>query len=184
MPPDIPQLEEIVLFMRHAQLVEFGFREKDTQVKLSLGELQGMPPDLEEANIKGLGERAGQLKQLIGFMYAHQVNALSIHNGKTSWELKLAGTGPALAGHSDQSGISVHTPISGIFYAAPAPDAPPFVTIGSQVAAGDTLAIIESMKMMNKLPANKAGVVSAIHVANQEPISEGQLLMTLKPIEL
>ncbi len=81
-----------------------------------------------------------------------------------------ASTGPAA------SGYQVRSPMAGTFYRSPAPDAEPFVTVGQSVAPGDVLCIIESMKMMNEIKAEQAGVCTAILVENGEAIGSGQLL--------
>jgi acetyl-CoA carboxylase biotin carboxyl carrier protein len=80
---------------------------------------------------------------------------------------------PAASG----SGFDLRSPMAGTFYRAPAPDAEPFVAIGQSVEAGDVLCIIESMKMMNEIIAERAGVCRAIPVANGEAIGSGQVLI-------
>ena len=75
------------------------------------------------------------------------------------------------------SGKRIVSPMAGTFYRAPAPDAEPFVAIGQSVEAGDVLCIIESMKMMNEIIAERAGVCRAIPVANGEAIGSGQVLI-------
>ena len=67
----------------------------------------------------------------------------------------------------------------GTFYRAPSPSSPPFVEIGDQVKEGDTLCIIESMKMMNHIKADRSGKLEAILVNNEEPIEFDQPLFTL-----
>lgn len=78
---------------------------------------------------------------------------------------------------SSSSGFDLRSPMAGTFYRAPAPDAEPFVAIGQAVEAGDVLCIIESMKMMNEITADRAGVCRAIPVANGEAIGSGQVLI-------
>jgi acetyl-CoA carboxylase biotin carboxyl carrier protein len=70
----------------------------------------------------------------------------------------------------------------GTFYRAPSPGAPPFVDLGDVVAAGQTLCILEAMKLMNELKADKDGIVRAIHVENAAPVEFGQLLFELEPV--
>jgi acetyl-CoA carboxylase biotin carboxyl carrier protein len=79
----------------------------------------------------------------------------------------------ALRGHV------VSAPMVGTFYRAPSPASPPFIDIGDSVKEGDTLCIIESMKMMNHIKADRAGRVEAILVANEEPVQFDQPLFTL-----
>lgn len=77
----------------------------------------------------------------------------------------------------DAAGHEVRSPMAGTFYSAPAPGAGPFVTVGQSVAAGDVLCIIESMKMMNEIKADRAGVCTGILVENGEAIGSGQRLL-------
>jgi acetyl-CoA carboxylase biotin carboxyl carrier protein len=70
----------------------------------------------------------------------------------------------------------------GVFYRAPQPGAPPFVEEGDTVAPGQTLCILEAMKLMNEIKSDAAGIVRAIHVGNAEPVEYGQLLFELEPV--
>jgi len=74
----------------------------------------------------------------------------------------------------------VTAPMVGTFYAAPAPGAKAFVDIGSEVKAGDTLCIIEAMKMMNQIESDKAGRVVSILVKNGDPVEFGQPLFVIE----
>jgi len=76
-------------------------------------------------------------------------------------------------------GHHVLAPMVGTFYEAAAPGADPFVKIGDEVQAGDTLCIIEAMKMMNQIEADVAGRVSAILASNGEPVEFGQPLFVI-----
>jgi acetyl-CoA carboxylase biotin carboxyl carrier protein len=84
---------------------------------------------------------------------------------------------PAAAGKPDHT---VTAPMVGTFYAAATPGAKPFVDIGSEVNVGDTLCIIEAMKMMNQIESDKAGRVSAVLVKNGEPVEFGQPLFIIE----
>jgi acetyl-CoA carboxylase biotin carboxyl carrier protein len=68
----------------------------------------------------------------------------------------------------------------GTFYRSPSPDAKSFVEVGQTVKAGDTLCIVEAMKMMNQIEADKAGVVKAILVENGEPVEFDQPLFIIE----
>ena len=78
--------------------------------------------------------------------------------------------------------IVVESPMVGTFYRAPSPGAPPFVDVGDAVGAGQTLCILEAMKLMNEVKADREGIVRAIHVENAQPVEFGQLLFELEPI--
>jgi acetyl-CoA carboxylase biotin carboxyl carrier protein len=75
---------------------------------------------------------------------------------------------------------AVTSPMVGTAYLAPAPDAKPFVEVGSQVKAGDTLIIIEAMKTMNQIPAPRSGTVTQILVENGQPVEFGEPLLIIE----
>ena len=76
-------------------------------------------------------------------------------------------------------GHRVVSPMVGTFYSAPTPGAKPFVSVGDQVAEGDTLCILEAMKMLNRIEADQAGTVRAILVENATPVEYGQALVII-----
>jgi acetyl-CoA carboxylase biotin carboxyl carrier protein len=78
------------------------------------------------------------------------------------------------------SGHVVTSPMVGTFYRSPSPGAKAFVDVGSSVKVGDTICIIEAMKMMNSIEADKAGVVKAILCENGQPIEFGQGLVVIE----
>jgi biotin carboxyl carrier protein len=81
----------------------------------------------------------------------------------------------------DASLIEIVTPLEGVFYRAPAPGAPPFVEAGGPVEAGDQLAIVEVMKLMNSIKAPRKGIIREILVRNETVVKMGQVLMILDP---
>ncbi len=90
---------------------------------------------------------------------------------------------PELPPRPESDGVvRVEAPMVGVFYRAPRPGAPPFVEEGDTVAAGQTLCILEAMKLMNEIKAEAAGTVRQIHVGNAEPVEFGQLLFELEPV--
>ncbi len=80
---------------------------------------------------------------------------------------------PELNGHV------VNSPMVGTFYRAPSPSSPNFVEVGQSVKKGDTICIVEAMKMMNQIEADKSGTVEAILVENGEPVEFDQPLVTI-----
>jgi oxaloacetate decarboxylase (Na+ extruding) subunit alpha len=79
-------------------------------------------------------------------------------------------------------GLRVEAPMVGTFYRAPQPGAPPFVEEGDAVAPGQTLCILEAMKLMNEVKAEVEGVIRKIHVQNGQPVEFGQALFDLEPV--
>jgi len=92
-----------------------------------------------------------------------------------------AGDAPAAtpAAEAEEEGFAVAAPMVGTFYAASSPGAAPYVQVGDRVNEGDTLCIIEAMKMMNQIEADMSGVIKSIRVQNGEPVEYGQTLIVI-----
>tara|TARA_B100001094_G_C17698274_1_gene561425 strand:+ start:62 stop:529 length:468 start_codon:yes stop_codon:yes gene_type:complete len=78
------------------------------------------------------------------------------------------------------SGHEIKSPMVGTFYEAPSPGSKPFVSIGDNIKAGDTLCIIEAMKMLNQIESDKSGVVKAILTENGQPVEYNQVLFVIE----
>ena len=87
---------------------------------------------------------------------------------------------PAEAPVAEISGYQVRSPMVGTFYRSPSPEAKAFVEVGQTVKVGDALCIVEAMKMMNRIEADKAGVVKAILVNDGEAVEFDQPLMVIE----
>lgn len=79
-----------------------------------------------------------------------------------------------------ETGQKITSPMVGTFYAAPSPDAPDFAKVGQKVNAGDTLCIIEAMKIMNPIEAEVSGTIKQVMVQNGEPVEFGQTLFIIE----
>lgn len=77
------------------------------------------------------------------------------------------------------AGHSIKSPMVGTFYRSPSPGAPSFIEVGQSVKVGDTVCIVEAMKMMNQIEADKSGVVEAILVEDGEPVEFDQPLIVI-----
>ena len=86
----------------------------------------------------------------------------------------------AAEGAADDDLVEVSSPMVGTFYRAPAPDAPPYVEVGDRVKTGQTLCILEAMKLMNELESEVAGVIREVSVQNAEPVEYGQVLFRIE----
>ncbi len=138
--------------------------------------------------------------ELTGFKYEEK--GLKLQMSKGDGEVKVvaapaaplpAGPAPAPApaveapaplkeaaeGEAAKPGKVVESPLVGTFYAAPAEDAEPFVTVGSAVKKGQTLAIVEAMKLMNEIESDYDGTVAEILVENGQPVEYGQPLFRI-----
>ncbi len=90
------------------------------------------------------------------------------------------GTAPAVAVEEKITGHAVKSPMVGTFYRSASPGSKVFVEVGQSVMSGDTLCIIEAMKILNQIEADKSGVVTKILVDNAEPVEYGQPLFIIE----
>ena len=91
-----------------------------------------------------------------------------------------AGAAPPAAPDFGMHPGAVTSPMVGVVYLAPEPGAPPFVSVGQSVAAGQTLLLIEAMKTFNQIKAPKAGTVARVLVSNGTPVEYGEAMMILE----
>jgi len=146
-----------------------------------------------------------ELKPFVDFMKAHSLLILSVE--KPDFKLYLVKEGaenlvsataaPAFAKASagkpaslapetaleptvNKNAVSVTSPLVGTFYRAPAPGAAPFVEVGQEVKVGDTLCIVEAMKVMNEIKSEVNGKVLETKVENNKPVEFGQVLFLIE----
>ena len=122
-----------------------------------------------------------------------EVDAMAGDEGETASTAGTAGTAeepapasapaeaPPAAVPPREGLVGVECPMTGAFYRAPAPDAPPFVEVGGRVSADDTVCIVDVMKLFNSIPAGVAGTVVEICAENEARVEAGQPLMWIDP---
>ena len=150
-----------------------------------------------------------KVKKLIELLEESNIGEIEIHEGEESVRISRASTAPAAvaptpivaaapaapaapaaapAASADApvetqppppSGHVVKSPMVGTFYRSPSPTAPPFVEPGKTVKEGDVICIVEAMKMMNQIEADKSGVIGDILVDNGQPVEFDQPLVTI-----
>lgn len=131
--------------------------------------------DVEELEIKEGDEsiRINRRKQVISTPVAQVAAPAPVAAVVTEAPASIA---EATVNNNNQT---INAPMVGTFYRAPSPDSAPFVEEGQSVKAGDVLCIIEAMKMMNQIEADKSGVIQSIEVIDGEPIEFDQVLFTI-----
>jgi oxaloacetate decarboxylase alpha subunit len=146
-------------------------------------------------------QRAERIRELVKIVQESGVGEIEIEDegmrvsvrradepGATPPPVTNAGDGVAIADldvperSASASLARVESPMVGIFYRAPQPGAPPFVAVGDVVAAGQTLCLLEAMKLFNELKADVDGRVRAIHVDDRQPVEFGTLLFEIEPV--
>lgn len=88
---------------------------------------------------------------------------------------------PASPPQAESKWVAIKSPMVGTFYRAPGPNEPPFVEVGDRIRVGQTICIIEAMKLMNEIEAEVSGQVMEIVVANGNPVEFDQILMRINP---
>lgn len=135
--------------------------------------------DVNEIDVSFWGRRFRVVKSAgVSVMEKPQVETTSLNaplSDKSS-ELSKSVSEPV-----DSNSKEVLSPMPGTFYSAPSPEADPFVKVGDSVKKGDTLCIIEAMKIMNEIEAESSGTISEIVINNGEPVEYNQPLFKIKP---
>jgi acetyl-CoA carboxylase biotin carboxyl carrier protein len=142
---------------------------------------------IEESGIAEIeikeGEESVRISRAVSSMPTAMMPAQS--PPMTSFAPPGTSASPTNAGEADNkanrvdSGQVVESPMVGIFYRAPAPNDKPFVNVGDQVNTGDTLCIIEAMKILNQIESDVAGTIRTILVDNGEPVEYGEALFVI-----
>ena len=127
-----------------------------------------------------------KIKKLIDLMIESDLQAIEVKEGDQSISLTrptpvytaapVAAPITSAPAAKTPRGAVESSPMVGVFYSAPSPGEPPFVNVGQTVSAGETLGIIEAMKIMNPIEATQSGVIEEILVKNGEVIQFGQAL--------
>ncbi len=153
---DLQEIRRIVELMNEHGLTHFDLSKKDFHLKLKKG------PDLEE----------------LGALFANMPSAPGQSYAPAQMAASPAASAPATAPAAEGSEIS--SPMVGTFYRKPAPDAPDFVEVGTVVSEGQTLCIIEAMKVMNEIKAEKSGTICALVAEDGNPVQYGDVLFRIK----
>ena len=131
-----------------------------------------------------------EIKELISCFENSSLQAMKLSTQEFTIEMNRGGgaapvsAAPAVAPAAPApaaEGSAVTAPLVGTFYAAPAPEKPPFVQVGDRVKKGDTLCLIEAMKMMSEIPAPCDCVIEAVLKASGDLVSFGEPLLRYKP---
>lgn len=147
---DLQEIRKIVELMNEHGLTHFDLSKKDFHLKLKKG------PDMEE----------------LGALMASLPSAAPV--AAPVQHLPAAAAAPAA------EGAEITSPMVGTFYRKPAPDAPNFVEVGTAVSEGQTLCIIEAMKVMNEIKAERSGTICAIVATDANPVQYGDVLFRIK----
>jgi acetyl-CoA carboxylase biotin carboxyl carrier protein len=137
-----------------------------------------------------MSELRKEIEELIHLMDAHGLTGLRVRQGERVVELRReaysvpsvqAPTAAVAPAGASEEGISVPSPMIGVFYLHPSPNEPPFVQVGDRVEVGQVIGLIEAMKVFNEVTSPAAGTVVKIAVESGSLVQEGDTLLVLKP---
>jgi acetyl-CoA carboxylase biotin carboxyl carrier protein len=141
---------------------------------LSLEELKNLFKTLEAGGVAEFEYQDEKYRVKVGLARPQVVAAAPARSSP------VASPGPIAAVRGDDSIVAVTSPFVGTFYRAPSPDTANFVEVGSVVRAGQTLCIVEAMKLMNEIECEVAGTIVDVLVENGKSVEYGQKLFTIK----
>ncbi len=148
---DIRKVKKLIELLEKSSLSEIEIKEGEEAVKIS-----------RNSNVVTPVNTANQIERNIE-------TDTNVKDTKVKYEVK-----------EKKDGYIVVSPMVGTFYSASSPSADPFVTVGKKVNCGDTVCIVEAMKIMNQIKAEKSGTVSAILAQDGDPIEFGQDLIIIQ----
>jgi acetyl-CoA carboxylase biotin carboxyl carrier protein len=156
--PEIQQFEQLLQFMTEHNLEEFEYSRGDLRIRLRK----------PSADVVVAAPRGRAVTEII--------ETVSMESSPSS-----GGAGAASDAHTAEDLHLVKSPIVGTFYAAPSPGSDPFVKVGARVETGQTLCIVEAMKLMNEIEADVSGELVKIFVEAGQPVEYGQPLFGIRP---
>lgn len=161
---NINEIKDLMAQFDKSSLREFSYKNQSDELTFSKNEGQAAVPTASAAPI-------------VAPLQAASAPVIEpTPQAAPSVEPETASEAPAPAAEGDV----VESPLVGVAYLAAGPDKPPFVSVGDQVKKGQTLMIIEAMKVMNEVPAPKDGLVTEILVQNEEMVEFGKGLVRIK----
>lgn len=151
---DLRKLKKLIDLVEESGISELEITEGEEKVKIVKGGIAGAGP-------------------------VAQIAALHPVGGAGAAPAAAPVAAPPAAAEAAQEGHVLKSPMVGTFYRAPSPDAAPFAEVGQTVKEGQTICIVEAMKLMNEIEADASGVVKAILVENGQPVEYGQPLFVI-----
>lgn len=174
---DFNELRELLAAIAQTDIAELTLKSNDFELTVR----KGIPaiPSIEP-NLGNLGSvTAAGLNTVPTPISAIPTTPASVPETSVRETATVSSTPPPTM--VDDKWLEIKSPMVGTFYRAPAPDEPAFVDIGDRIRTGQTVCIIEAMKLMNEIESEVSGQVMEILVNNGEPVEYGQVLMRINP---
>ncbi|MDX1763278.1 MAG: acetyl-CoA carboxylase biotin carboxyl carrier protein [bacterium] len=157
---NLKEIQELIEMIRGTDISEIEFEREGARVKISMGSTPVVP-------VVGPGLASGMLADRVDVEPAL---------------IKETGAGEPEIPEMVPGQIVVTSPMVGTFYRSPAPESPPFVEVGTVVEVGQSLCIIEAMKLMNEIEAERQGKILKILKEDKDPVEYGEPLFILGPL--
>ena len=161
---ELEQIEQLLAYMSEHNLEEFEFENGDVRIRLK-------KPSVAPVYAAAPAPRA---------LAAPEIIVAGAQAGQQAAAASPAAHAPAAPSASDDMHL-VKSPIVGTFYGSPSPGAEAFVKVGGFVESGQTLCIVEAMKLMNEIESDTSGEVLRVFVENGQPVEYGQPLFGIRP---
>jgi acetyl-CoA carboxylase biotin carboxyl carrier protein len=161
---DLRKLKKLIDLVQESGIAELEITEGEERVRIARGGVVNVTPLAAAPGTSAPASAA-----------AHGPG----HASAASPASSSASPAPVADMAPGQEGHVVKSPMVGTFYRAPSPDAKPFVDVGATVKEGETVCVIEAMKLMNEIECDASGVIKAILVENGQPVEYGQALFII-----
>jgi acetyl-CoA carboxylase biotin carboxyl carrier protein len=162
---DLNELRELLTVINQTDIAEFNLKSGDFQLVVRKGMPIGELPAVPAVSVQSPAPQS--VAQALPAAIEPPPNA--------------APASPPASPPKNDKLVDVISPMVGTFYRSPVPDEPPFVNVGDRIRPGQTVCIIEAMKLMNELEAEFAGEIVEVLAKNGEPVEYGQVLMRVNP---
>lgn len=161
------EIQELIKLIGKSNLAEFKLKEKDFEIQIKTDKFT------KETSKVNPGP------QVVSYAPASPVTNMPV---ATPTEVKSGGNASDSAKEvsSGKTLVEIKSPIVGTFYRSPGPDKPPFIKIGDTVKSGDTVCIIEAMKLFNEIESDASGVVVKVLVEDASPVEYDQVLFLVE----
>lgn len=175
---DFNELRQLLLTLAQTDITELTLKSDDFEltVRKAATPKEQLPTTESEAGMAVLGLHSSSAASSTGNSGMDSVTRQVVDT-----TVITSAPVPTSVPPLDSKLLEIASPMVGTFYRSPAPGEPPFVEVGERVTLGQTVCIIEAMKLMNEIEAEISGQIIEILVQNGEPIEYGQPLMRIKP---
>lgn len=173
MPLDLSELRELLTALNQTDIAELILKSEDFELTVRRGLRSGSG----QADLPTIESR----ETLTVSSIVAPLAAADLSRGTADVPYGASSSQSSPPPNSDRRLIEILSPMVGTYYSAPAPDEAPFVSVGDRIRSGQTVCIIEAMKLLNEIDAEVSGEIVEILVQNSQPVEYGQPLMRVNP---